>query len=107
MAITAMVKAHEMNSSSSAEVGVKCPEIDEGSSKVIDSDNYDWNERLQGIILSAFYIGYVMTQIPGGFLADKFGGKYILSLGVLLTCALALLTPVVVELGWYLPYRQH
>lgn len=97
VAITAMVKAHEINSSS-AEVADRCPETD-GSGEIIDSDNYDWDERLQGIILSAFYFGYVITQVPGGYLADKFGGKHVLGLGVLFTCALSLLTPNVVEGG--------
>jgi MFS transporter, ACS family, glucarate transporter len=31
-----------------------------------------------GIILSAFFIGYVIMQIPGGFLADRFGSRKVL-----------------------------
>ncbi|MEA5072858.1 MAG: MFS transporter [Eubacterium aggregans] len=38
-----------------------------------------------GSFMSAFFIGYVITQIPGGMLADKFGVKYVISVGVLLT----------------------
>lgn len=38
-----------------------------------------------GSFMSAFFIGYVITQIPGGVLADRFGVKIVLSAGVLLT----------------------
>lgn len=54
---------------------------------------------LQGLILSSFYWGYVLTHIPGGMLADKFGGKYTLGLGILSTAIFTLLTPVAVEVG--------
>lgn len=38
-----------------------------------------------GSFMSAFFIGYVITQIPGGVMADKFGVKYVLTAGVLVT----------------------
>lgn len=51
------------------------------------------------MILSAFYIGYMITHIPGGILAEKFGGKYTLSLGILSTAVFTILTPFSVEYG--------
>ncbi|XP_058791949.1 putative inorganic phosphate cotransporter isoform X2 [Phymastichus coffea] len=59
---------------------------------------YDWDEELQGIILSSFYWGYVLTHLPGGMLAERFGGKYSLGLGILSTALFTALTPVAV--GW-------
>lgn len=53
----------------------------------------------QGIILSSFYWGYIVTHLPGGMLAEKFGGKYSLGLGILSTALFTLLTPVAVEWG--------
>lgn len=58
---------------------------------------YDWDETTQGLILSSFYYGYVLTHIPGGVLAEKFGGKYTLSLGILSTSIFTLLIPVVIQ----------
>ncbi|XP_046627976.1 putative inorganic phosphate cotransporter isoform X1 [Neodiprion virginianus] len=58
---------------------------------------YDWDEYTQGIILSSFFWGYIITQIPGGILADKFGGKYTLGIGILSTAIFTMLTPLVVE----------
>jgi len=53
----------------------------------------------QGLILSSFYWGYVITHLPGGMLAERFGGKYSLGLGILSTAIFTLLTPVVVQWG--------
>jgi sugar phosphate permease len=36
----------------------------------------------QGLIISAFFIGYAAFQIPGGFLADKFGPRKVMSIAI-------------------------
>lgn len=60
---------------------------------------YDWDEATQGLILSSFYYGYVVTHLPGGLLAERFGGKYSLGFGVLSTAVFTLLTPWTVKIG--------
>ena len=52
-----------------------------------------------GIVLSAFFYGYIITQIPGGCLALKFGGKNLFGLGILSTAVFTLLTPVAARAG--------
>ncbi|KAK1129788.1 hypothetical protein K0M31_019498 [Melipona bicolor] len=64
-----------------------------------NAKKYEWSETMQGIILSSFYIGYVITHLPGGMLSEKFGGKYSLGLGILATAVFTLITPLVVEYG--------
>ncbi|XP_055299421.1 sialin-like [Sitodiplosis mosellana] len=64
---------------------------------------YNWTQTQQGFLLSSFFIGYFVTHIPGGILADKFGGKWTLSLGVLATAIFTLLTPVTAHYGGYAP----
>lgn len=54
---------------------------------------FAWDEYRQGIILGSFFWGYVMTQIPGGRLAELFGGRKLLGFGVLSTSVFTLLTP--------------
>ncbi|MBK5244210.1 MAG: MFS transporter [Eubacteriaceae bacterium] len=44
-----------------------------------------------GLFVSMFYIGYMITQLPGGILADRFGVKYVLSISVLITGVFTLL----------------
>lgn len=60
---------------------------------------YNWSEEQQGWILSSFYIGYVLTHVPGGVIAEKYGGKWTLSLGILSTAVFTILTPFAVEYG--------
>ena len=47
-----------------------------------------------GVALSAFYYGYMVTQLPGGVLARKLGGATMLGLSVGICGALTLLTPL-------------
>lgn len=51
-----------------------------------------------GWVLSAFYYGYLVTQIPGGYLADIFGARYVFGLGILLSSVLTIFTPLAAEL---------
>lgn len=41
----------------------------------------------------------MVTQIPGGILAEKYGGKYVLGLGILLTDFFCVLTPLAARQG--------
>ena len=35
-----------------------------------------WSASTQGVIMAAFFLGYLTLQIPAGMLADRFGGKW-------------------------------
>ncbi|XP_076263007.1 putative inorganic phosphate cotransporter [Rhynchophorus ferrugineus] len=74
------------------------PEETNATNSVIKDQTtlYDWDEKTQGLILSSFYWGYVITHLPGGILAEKFGGKYSLGLGILSTAIFTLITPFVI-----------
>lgn len=54
---------------------------------------------MQGLILGSFYYGYVVTHIPGGMLAERFGGKWVLGLGLLSTAICTVITPITVKMG--------
>lgn len=54
---------------------------------------FAWSEKTQGIILGAFFLGYVTTNVPGGRMAEKMGGKLIYGLGVFLTAVLTVISP--------------
>lgn len=59
---------------------------------------FDWDEKIQGLVLSSFFWGYVITQMPGGMLADKYGGKATLGLGMLFSSIGTIITPVVARI---------
>ena len=63
---------------------------------------YDWDSTVQSTLLGAFFYGYVLTQIPGGVLASRFGGKWIFGIAILITAVMSLLGPAAAALDWRL-----
>ena len=53
-----------------------------------------WDEAALGVVLSSFFWGYTVLQIPGGWLADRFGGKKVLSFGVIWWSLFTMMTPL-------------
>lgn len=41
------------------------------------------DKTVQGSIISAFFIGYALFQIPGGYLSDKFGPRKVMAFGII------------------------
>lgn len=76
-----------------------CPIDDNANMEDFTGGEFNWDQELQGVILSSFYWGYVITHLPGGILAEKFGGKWTLSLGILSTAFFTLITPWAVGIG--------
>ena len=62
---------------------------------------FGWSEAQVGIVFSSFYFGYMFTMILGGYLADKYGGKYVLGLGVLAWSLFTFLTPIFAYQGFF------
>jgi len=62
----------------------------------IAADAAGVNQSSKGTILSTFYYGYACSQVPGGWAAQKIGGRRVLLLSFVLwslTCALVPLDP--------------
>ena len=60
----------------------------------LQDGEFAWDKETQGIILGAFFWGYLITQIPGGWLSERFGGKRVFGWFMFLTAVATLLTPV-------------
>lgn len=63
------------------------------------AEELDWNMQTQGMVLSSFFVGYLLLQIVGGRLADRYGGKAILGMGVLFWSLFTIITPPAAALG--------
>lgn len=61
--------------------------------------DFDWNYKQQALILSSFFYGYVLTQIPFGMLAKRFGALGFLGWGMLLNSVFAFLVPIAAKQG--------
>ncbi|XP_001600160.2 putative inorganic phosphate cotransporter [Nasonia vitripennis] len=73
--------------------------IEFNNKTVVNTELFEWSEYTQGIILSSFYWGYILTNLPGGLIAEKFGGKHTLGLGILSTAIFTISTPFCVMYG--------
>ena len=54
---------------------------------------FHWNQSVKGLVLAAFFVGYMLFQIAGGALARRFGGKRVLAVAVAWWSTFTLLTP--------------
>ena len=39
--------------------------------------DFPWDSKQKGLVLSSFFYGYLMTQVAGGVLAAKIGGNIV------------------------------
>ncbi|CAH0715886.1 unnamed protein product, partial [Brenthis ino] len=62
-------------------------------------DIYDWDKKTQGLILSSFFWGYAVMQIPAGLLSKRYGAKPILLFSLLTNAVICGLLPTLVRFG--------
>lgn len=60
---------------------------------VVMIPEFDWSSQTKGLVLSSFFYGYLITQLPGGWLAAKIGGNRVFAIGIGATSLLTLFTP--------------
>ncbi|KAK3532315.1 hypothetical protein QTP86_016050 [Hemibagrus guttatus] len=106
VAMVAMVNTTGMQPVFNGSESKECPasSITSNSSNSIPDQpdgvpRYPWNPQTQGMLLGAFFFGYLFTQVPGGYLSGRCGGSKFLGGGVLGTAILTILTPLAAELG--------
>jgi ACS family sodium-dependent inorganic phosphate cotransporter len=69
---------------------------------IFQRQDYPWSSEIQGLVLSSFFYGYIVTQIPGGWLATRIGGRKLFGIGVGMTALITLLTPALASANLYL-----
>lgn len=48
--------------------------IDKNGNEYFEKE-FDWDSKTQGLVLSSFFYGYISTQLLGGLLSTRIGGK--------------------------------
>lgn len=92
VALVAMVNSTYANEKASSN-NPECQRNSSSTSKEKDGE-FNWDQETQGLILGSFFYGYIITQLPGGWLGARFGGKYLFGFGVLCTSVLTMFTPL-------------
>jgi len=55
---------------------------------------FGWSESVKGLVLSSFFVGYLVMQVGGGILANRYGGKIVLGVAVIWWSLFTILTPL-------------
>ncbi|XP_054721311.1 sialin-like [Uloborus diversus] len=71
------------------------------SSSVKHGETFHWSRAMQSQIISASFIGFVITQIPGGRLSETLGAKQILTLSLVVASLCNIFSPNAAK---YSPY---
>jgi len=53
-----------------------------------------WSQTTKGLVLSAFYVGYMAFMLPAGWLSQRFGGRRALGVAVIVWSLCTVLTPI-------------
>ncbi|XP_078044963.1 major facilitator superfamily transporter 3 [Augochlora pura] len=69
---------------------------------VVEDGPFVWNEPLQGLILSSYFWGYMVSLLPGGRMAELLSAKWVMNVSVLLNVLASILSPVAAQLHYSL-----
>ncbi|XP_059057805.1 sialin [Achroia grisella] len=73
----------------------------------IEQTRYHWDTKQKNLLLGCFFWGYVLTELPGGRLAELIGGRRVFGYSTLFASALTLVTPgaAAIGFGWAVAVR--
>lgn len=57
-------------------------------------DTFNWSKTDQGLLLSAYFYGYIFPNLLGGFLSEKFGGMKVIFTTMFLSSIVTGLSPL-------------
>ncbi|XP_061064709.1 voltage-gated purine nucleotide uniporter SLC17A9 isoform X1 [Eubalaena glacialis] len=63
------------------------------------SQDFGWNKKEAGVVLSSFFWGYCLTQVVGGHLGDRIGGEKVILLSASAWGFITAATPLLSHLG--------
>ncbi|XP_041982184.1 sialin isoform X2 [Aricia agestis] len=78
----------------------ECADFDAQESGVESDGPFGWGGDVQGLILSCYFWGYFVSQIPGGRVAELFSAKWVMFFSVTINVVCTLLTPPMAELHY-------
>ncbi len=63
------------------------------------AEQYRWSGTTKGLVLSSFFVGYLLAMVPGGALASRIGGKALLGAALISWSLFTILTPLAAGLS--------
>ena len=65
------------------------------SNLYFQTGEFNWDSSTQSLLIGAMFYGYVITQLPGGVLAEKLGARLVFGLTGLLSGIITMATPFI------------
>lgn len=62
---------------------------------------YDWGNSGKGILNGGFFWGSFAGTIPAGFLAERYGGKTLTTIGLFISALFTALTPIMCDMSFW------
>jgi len=81
-------------------VAEECGREYEEPLSVSEDGEFVWNEQIQSLVSSAFFLGFIMTPLPGGILAERFGTKYLFAGATLIAAIVTTCLPLLARAGF-------
>ncbi|CAF1265078.1 unnamed protein product [Rotaria sordida] len=76
---------------------IDCPRLD--NTAPIEGP-YPWTKNIQGIVLGGYFWGYLITEIPGGYWAARYGARLIFGGAMILAGIFSIAIPWGASLHW-------
>ncbi|XP_060590780.1 uncharacterized transporter slc-17.2-like isoform X2 [Ruditapes philippinarum] len=83
------------------ETARSCDTVSSSNSIKRERAEFSWDKKTQSLILSSYYYGYMVMQIPGGLFVSRFGGKLVVCISMLTASILTILMPVFARNSYY------
>lgn len=96
-------EANKNKSDTASNSGAECPaaaDMDHSSEGGgIEDGPFDWDEVKQGLLLGSYFWGYILSEIPGGIVAERWSARWVMFAAVFVNVVGTLLTPIAAY--WY------
>ncbi|XP_028161269.1 sialin [Ostrinia nubilalis] len=85
------------NTTEKVVVEVECQATDSNGTVTELDGPFIWSSEIQGIVLSCYFWGYFVSQVPGARVAELFSAKWVMFFSVGINVICTLLTPVMAQ----------
>lgn len=64
------------------------------------AEQYGWTDTTKGLVLSSFFIGYLLFMVPAGWIANRYGGRLLMGVALAFWSLFTILTPLAAGLSF-------
>ncbi|UJR14673.1 hypothetical protein I4U23_001666 [Adineta vaga] len=62
--------------------------------------SYVWSKNTQGILLGSYFGGYIITQVPAGYIAGRYGARILFGSAIFISSLITIFMPMAAAAHW-------